>query len=399
MFTRVAAAAAAVVALSGCGFKGAYSLPLPGGSAGGSVYHVKAVFDDVQDLVPMSAVRVNDVAVGDVTGITTVNDNGTIKALVSMRIKKSVHLPANSVATLEQTTLLGEKYIAIGPPEGESPTGTLADGARIEDNATGNLPDVEELFGVLSAVLNGGDLQDIQTINLEISKALGGREQAIRSALTQVDKFVADLDGQRKQIVRALVELDRFSGALRKQNTDLATALDNLGPGLKVLADERAQFTQLLTDLSKFGQVATRIITASREETIAGLRDLQPILGHLQAAGSNLPHSLELLITFPFPRDIGHAIPGDYNGLYLTFNADPLFCVLLPTPLPTCSAIPGSVGTRPTKPATPTTPAPTPGSPLPVPTPTLPVPTPTLPGDPIGQLLGEGLPFGLGGAA
>jgi len=399
MFTRVAAAAAVVVALSGCGFKGAYSLPLPGGSAGGSVYHVKAVFDDVQDLVPMSAVRVNDVAVGDVTGITTVNDNGTIKALVSMRIKKSVHLPANSVATLEQTTLLGEKYIAIGPPEGESPTGTLADGARIEDNATGNLPDVEELFGVLSAVLNGGDLQDIQTINLEISKALGGREQAIRSALTQVDKFVADLDGQRKQIVRALVELDRFSGALRKQNTDLATALDNLGPGLKVLADERAQFTQLLTDLSKFGQVATRIITASREETIAGLRDLQPILGHLQAAGSNLPHSLELLITFPFPRDIGHAIPGDYNGLYLTFNADPLFCVLLPTPLPTCSAIPGSVGTRPTKPATPTTPAPTPGSPLPVPTPTLPVPTPTLPGDPIGQLLGEGLPFGLGGAA
>lgn len=392
-----AAVAAVVVALSGCGFKGAYSLPLPGGSAGGSVYHVKAVFDDVQDLVPMSAVRVNDVAVGDVTDITTTTDNGTIKALVTMRIKKSVRLPANTVATLEQTTLLGEKYVSLGPPAGEAPTGTLADGARIGDDATGNLPDVEELFGVLSAVLNGGDLQDIETINLEISKALGGREQAIRSALTQVDKFVADLDGQRQQIVRALVQLDRFSAALRKQNGDIANALDNLGPGLKVLADERAQFTQLLTDLSKFGQVATRIITASREETIAGLRDLKPILGHLQAAGTNLPRSLELLITFPFPRDIAHAVPGDYNGLYLTFNADPLFCILLPTPLPTCSAIPGSPGTRPTKPTTPTTPVPTPS--LPVPTTPLPVPTPTLPGGVIGQLLGEGLPFGLGGAA
>ena len=394
----VAALVAGVVAPSGCGFKGAYSLPLPGGSAGGSVYHVKAVFDDVQDLVPMSAVRVNDVAVGDVTGITTITGgDGKIKALVTMRIKKSVHLPANSVATLEQTTLLGEKYIALGPPEGETPTGTLADGAKIDDNATGNLPDVEELFGVLSAVLNGGDLQDIETINIEISKALGGREQAIRSALSQVDKFVADLNGQRKQIVRALDQLDRFSAALRKQNSDIATALDNLGPGLKVLADERAQFTQLLTDLSKFGQVATHIITASREETVAGLRDLQPILSHLQAAGTNLPRSLELLITFPFPRDIGHAIPGDYNGLYLTFNADPLFCILLPTPLPTCSAIAGSAGTRLTKPTAPTAPAPTPTSP--VPTPTLPVPIPTLPGGVIGQLLGEGLPFGLGGAA
>lgn len=394
--TRAIAAVAAMVALGGCGFKGAYSLPLPGGSGTGPVYHVKAVFSDVQDLVPMSAVRVNDVAVGDVTDIRTTNQNGEISALVTMRIKKSVHLPANAVATLEQTTLLGEKYIAIGPSPTEAPTGSLTNNMTIR--TLRNLPDVEELFGALSAVLNGGDLQDIQTINLEISKALGGREEAVRSALTQIDKFVGDLDSQRQQIVRALTQLDRFSGALRKQNSDIATALDNLGPGLKVLADERAQFTQLLTDLSKFGQVATRIITASRQQTIAGLRDLKPILGHLQAAGSNLPRSLELLITFPFPRDIGHAVPGDYNGLYLSFNADPLFCVILPVPLPTCSTVPGSAGTRLTKPKAPSV-APSPTSPtLPLPSPTLPT-LPGLPGDVIGQLLGAGLPAGAGGGA
>jgi phospholipid/cholesterol/gamma-HCH transport system substrate-binding protein len=393
-FTRVVVAAAAAVALAGCGFKGAYSLPLPGGSGNGPVYHVKAIFADVQDLVPMSAVRVNDVAVGDVTGITTKTEaDGSIRAVVSMRIKKSVHLPANAVATLEQTTLLGEKYVALSAPPSAPAQGTLADGAMIDDNATSNLPDVEELFGVLSAVLNGGSLQDLQTINLEISKALGGREQAIRSALTQVDKFVADLDGQRRQIVHALDELDRFSGALRKQNSDIATALDNLGPGLKVLADERAQFTQLLTDLSRFGQVATRIITASRQETIAGLRDLKPILGHLAAAGSNLPRSLELLITFPFPRDIGHAVPGDYNGLSLSFNANPLFCLAVPVPLPTCSTVPGSAGTRVTPPQTPGLP----GLTTPLPTPSLPsLPSlPSTPGDLLGKLLGQGLP-GLG---
>ena len=50
-----AVAATAALFLPGCGFKGAYSLPLPGGSGNGPVYHVTAVFDDVQDLVPMSA--------------------------------------------------------------------------------------------------------------------------------------------------------------------------------------------------------------------------------------------------------------------------------------------------------------------------------------------------------
>jgi phospholipid/cholesterol/gamma-HCH transport system substrate-binding protein len=334
-----------LVALTGCGFKGAYSLPLPGGNAGGSNYKITAVFDDVQDLVPMSAVRVNDVAVGDVTKISYDPADG--KAHVQMRIKKSVRLPSNSVATLEQTTLLGEKYIAISAPAGQTAVGTLTDGGTIDNNATSNLPDVEEVFGVLSAVLNGGDLQDLQTINVEISRALGGREQAVRSALTQLDTFVTGLNSQKKQIVHALDELDRFSGALAHQTGTIATALDDLGPGLKVLADERVQFTSLLTDLSRFGKIATRIITASRRQTVAGFRDLQPILRHLRAAGTNLPHALELLITYPFPRNIDKAVPGDYNGLYLSFNGDPILCTMLPNNVPPCNGMAGAVGSSP----------------------------------------------------
>jgi len=390
----IAATVVSVIALAGCGFKGAYSLPLPGGAAGGSVYHVTAVFRDVQDLVPMSAVRVDDVAVGDVTSIDY--DPKDNRAHVHMRIKKSVHLPANAVATLEQTTLLGEKYIAIGPPANQpASSAPLRDGATIGDDATSNLPDVEELFGVLSAVLNGGDLQDLQTIDLEISKALGGREQAIRSALNQLDTFVGDLDTQKHQIVNALDELDRFSGALAKQTGTIATALDDLGPGLKVLADERSQFTALLSDLSRFGQVATHIITSSRAQTVAGLRDLQPILRHLKAAGTNLPHALELLITYPFPRNIDKAIPGDYNGLYLSFNADPVLCTLAPVALPTCQGMAGALsGTQSKKSkagSSNTSPNPTGGL---VPTLPVPVPTPTL--GPLGSLLGAGLP-GAGG--
>src|SRR2546429_6699554 len=110
-------------------------------------------------------------------------------------------------------------------------------GDVIAYNSTGDLPDVEEVFGVLSAVLNGGDLQDLQTINVEVTKALAGREQSVKAALTQLDHFVGDLDTQKQQIVRALTELDRFSGALAKQTGTIATALNDLGPGLKVLAD------------------------------------------------------------------------------------------------------------------------------------------------------------------
>jgi phospholipid/cholesterol/gamma-HCH transport system substrate-binding protein len=394
----VGALLAALVTLTGCGFKGAYSLPLPGGSGGGSTYKVTAVFDDVQDLVPMSAVRVDDVPVGDVTDIKFDPKDG--KAHVTMRVKKSVHLPANATATLEQTTLLGEKYVALGQPADGSATGSLRPGACIgcdgSAGTTSNLPDVQEVFGALSAVLNGGDLQDLQTIDLEISKALTGREQSVKSALHQIDVFVNGLNDQRHEIVRALDELDRFSGALAHQTDTIATALDDLGPGLKVLADERAQFTKLLTDLSNFGKVATRIITASREQTVAGLRDLQPILKHLRAAGTNLPRSLELLITYPFPRNIDKAIPGDYNGLYLSFNADPVFCFYasqLNLGLTSCpddnGPLSGVTKRSPKGSTSPGTPK-LPKVPLPK-LPNLPVPVPTPSIDPLGDLLGLGV--------
>ena len=328
---RLAAMSLALITVAGCGFKGAYSLPLPGGAATGKTYTVMAQFNDVQDLVPYNAVRVNDVAVGDITNIKVGHNpqNGQIVADVTMKIRDSVHLPANAVATLEQTTLLGEKYVALEPPTNQPAEGTLQNGAVITEASTSDLPDVEEVFGVLSQVLNGGSLGDLQTINVEITKALAGREQQVRGALKQLDVFVSSLDTQKTQIVRALDELNRFSAVLAHQTGTIVTALNELPPGLKVLADERAQFTNLLTKLSTFGRVASHVINASKQDTVAGLRDLQPVLHHLAAAGSNLPHSLELLITFPFPKAFTRAAPGDYAGLRLTFSADPIFCAIL----------------------------------------------------------------------
>jgi phospholipid/cholesterol/gamma-HCH transport system substrate-binding protein len=230
------------------------------------------------------------------------------------------------VATLEQTTLLGEKFIALAPPTNAAPVGRLADGDTIEQPSTNDLPDVEQVFSLLSNVLNGGDLADLQTITVEISKALQGRESAVRGALAQLNTFVSGLASQKHQVVRALTQLDRFSGALARQNSTIATALTDLGPGLKVLANERAQFVSLLSHLSTFGKVATHVINSSKADTIAGLRDLQPILRHLAAAGGSLPKALEILITFPFPRDSGAAAPGDFTNVEFTLNLAPVLC-------------------------------------------------------------------------
>lgn len=321
-------AAAAAVALSGCSFsQGLYGASLPG-AVGAGGYRVSAIFSDVSDLVPEASVRVADVTVGTVTRITLTH---SLQARVDMRIEPSVKLPANSVAILQQTSLLGEKFIELGPPPGVAPaSGDLAAGTVIPESQTTAYPDLEQIFGALSLLLNGGGLQRLQTIDYELSQALAGRESSVRDLLHQLNFLLGGLNQQKSQIVRALDATDSLTSQLEAQRQTISTALDDLGPGLKVLADERTQFVSMLSALSNLGQVATRVINASEQSTITDLADLKPVVERIAAAGADLPRSLDLLLDYPFPADAVNAMPGDYTALYVTLELQGSNCLPLP---------------------------------------------------------------------
>ncbi|NGO71196.1 MlaD family protein, partial [Streptomyces boncukensis] len=97
-------------------FDGLEDLPLPGGAdLGGHPYTVTAEFRNVVNLFPHSAVKVNDVAVGRVTKVSL--GEGQWHATVTMKVNGKVELPRGAYAHLEQSSLLGEKYIQLTAPK------------------------------------------------------------------------------------------------------------------------------------------------------------------------------------------------------------------------------------------------------------------------------------------
>ncbi|MFJ7334586.1 MCE family protein [Streptomyces sp. NPDC101110] len=315
----VAWATVGTVLMSGCEFNGWYDVPLPGGAAaGGHAYHVTVEFRDVLDLVPQSSVKVDNVTVGAVEKVELAGWH----ARVRLRVADAVKLPANAVAELRQTSMLGEKYVALsGPPE-RAPVGRLRDGDVIPLSRSGRNPEVEEVLSALSALLNGGGVAQLKTITTELNKALEGRENRVKSLLKELDTFIGGLDGQRQDIVRALKAVDRLAKRLGKEKTTVARAVDTMPPALKVLADQRRDLTRMLTALSRLGRTGTKVVNASRGDTVANLKRLRPILQQLNKAGSDLPNSLELLTTYPFPRNVVNAIKGDYVNLHITADLD-----------------------------------------------------------------------------
>lgn len=302
--------------LAGCGADGGAPIPLPGGAPSGDHYTVTAEFDDVLDLVPEAAVKVNDVTVGSVERIWLDGWN----ARVRMRVDERVALPDNARAAVRQTSLLGEKFVALDPPAREQGHGRLGDGDVIPLSRTRRGVEVEEVLSAMSLVLNGGGLEHLRTINREIGDALDGRETDAKHALRELNGFIAGLDDQKVDIVRAIDALDSLAARLAAERGTVAGALDATGPGLKVLSDQRRQLVAMLESLRRLGKVGTRVVRASRDETVTVLRDLQPILGQLVKSGDSLPKSLDYLLTYPLPANITEAIHGDMVNLHITMD-------------------------------------------------------------------------------
>lgn len=314
---RVLASLAFATLLAGCGYEGASSLPLPGAIGGKGTYPVTVVFDDATNLVVKETCRANDTVIGSVESVELDAD---LKARVVCRIKDSVRLPANSVATLSETSLLGERFVAIGPPAGQEPQGDLAEGAVIPVSASKADPNVEMVFGALSQVLNGGSLGSIETIARELNAALKGSD--VGATLVSVDKAVATFNDHRDEIAASLVSLDRLAGRLAKQRTVLAAALDSVPGGLAVLDRQRTQLVATLSELSDLSRTAVPLIEATRANTKADLEHLAPVLNQLSKAGDELALTINRIATFPFPSNALSTIKGDFGGMYATFEID-----------------------------------------------------------------------------
>jgi phospholipid/cholesterol/gamma-HCH transport system substrate-binding protein len=328
--------------MSACDFD-VYELPLPGGpDVGNDPMTVTVFFRDVLDLVPRSTVKVNDVTVGQVTEVSL--DGYT--AVVELEVRRDVELPDNAVAEIRQTSLLGEKFVSLkAPDEGASPN-RLASGDEIPLERSGRNPEVEEVLGALSLLLNGGGVAQLKTITQELNKVLEGREGTARSVLRQVRDFMGQLDDNKADIVNAIEKLNQLALSIRREQPTIDAALEELPSALDSIDRQRDDLVAMLAALDDLSSVGVRVITASKQATIDSLEALDPVLTQLAASGDNFTKAFHVFLTYPFVDEVVGRDPqvarnlhmGDYTNLSVTLEVDlskgPVQLPSLPTNLP-----------------------------------------------------------------
>ena len=306
------------LALTGCSFQGLNSLPLPGAVGRGPdavTYHVEV--PNVATLESNSPVMINDVVVGSV-GKMTVN---AWHADVEISVKPDVVVPANAVATVGQTSLLGSMHLALSPPLGEKPSGRLQPGATIGLNQSSTYPTTEQTLSSLSTVVNAGGLGQIGDIIHNFNGALSGREPQIRELLTRLDDFVGVLDQQRDNIIASIQQLRRVAGTFAGQRDVIDRALKDIPPALDVLIKERPRLTTALQRLGTFSDTATQLVNDAGNDLVTDLKNLEPALKALADVGPDLVPGLTWATAFPYgPAAADRFTRGDYINLFAMFD-------------------------------------------------------------------------------
>ncbi len=311
------------VLLAGCEFAGLNSISLPGTAGHGpGAFSITVDLADVATLPQNSPVMVDDVTVGSVSGIAAMQrPDGSFYAAVQLAVDRNVVLPANSVARVAQTSLLGSQHIELAAPTKQPPQGRLADGSTIQESRTSRYPTTEEVLSALGVVVNKGNLGALQDITDETYQAVAGQESQFANLVPRLAELTAGLNRQANDIVAAIDGLDRFSTILGSNTDSLGRTLDSLPEALRVLNKNRDKIVEAFAGLKNVATVASNVLSQTKVDFA---EDLKAIYANTKALADNRKNfisSLQILLTFPFPNfGIKQAVRGDYLNVFTTFD-------------------------------------------------------------------------------
>jgi phospholipid/cholesterol/gamma-HCH transport system substrate-binding protein len=310
------------IVLSSCGWKGIANVPVPGGVSTGS--RSMTIYVEMPDTLALnvnSRVRVADVFVGSVRKIELTNWVATL----TIDVDPSLKLPADTMASIGQTSLLGSQHVELTAPKNSSKP-LMKSGDTIPLDHSTSFPTTERTLASIGTIVAGGGIPNLETISTEVANLLTGRGDQIREFLGRLDTFTTELNRQRQDITRAIDSTNRLLSVVAQRNDTLDRVLTEFPPLLKHFADTRDLFADAVTALGRISKSVDDTLSQANPDIAANLQNLRRPLIQLGRASPFIPQALKLLVTAPLPIDnVSKVVRGDYFNasvsVDLTFSA------------------------------------------------------------------------------
>ncbi|MDI9897855.1 MlaD family protein [Rhodococcus sp. IEGM 1381] len=278
--------------IAGCSANPA-DLPIPGSYVDGDKYTVDIEFSSVLNLPAKAKVIVDGVDAGVLDHVTLVDH----KAVATVDLSADVRLPKLTIAELRQSTILGEIYISLQPPENDSSADELADGDVIPLERTVPADNVEDVLRGLADVVTGGHVVELQEAVNNVNAAVPHDPQMFDRVNNAARAAIADLGANTGDIDRILAAAEGVSNTLVRQESGLTRVLD-LGPSrAQGLSEVLFSVVNLIFALGYMSHNVGDVLGPPYPELSGAIGIILPAIMTISSADTTVPMNAEKVNT------------------------------------------------------------------------------------------------------
>ncbi|WP_216210527.1 MCE family protein [Amycolatopsis aidingensis] len=176
-------------------------------------------------------------------------------------------IPQNVSARFLPKTLFGERYVALQIPDDPAQQ-RLTDGDVIPQDRSSAAVELSQAFEHLLPVLQAVQPQKLSSTLSAISTSLQGRGKPLGQTLSELGRYLGDLNPHVPQLQENLRELADFSHNLSDAAPDLVQTLDNLTTTSQTVVDQRGNLQALYGNLTQASTDLRSFLAANAENLI-----------------------------------------------------------------------------------------------------------------------------------
>lgn len=233
-----------------------------------------AVVADASGVVPRNDVRLNDIVVGQVTGV----DLDGLHARIDFELD-DVTVPERTKVEIRQTSLLGEYFLAL-VPEGD---GTLVPGTVIPLERTRRAAELETIVaqaGDLTAQVNIHNINRILT-SLDTGfeagpAAVGDLFESLAGTASSLSELTGDLNA-------TIDSIDALSARLAPETSSFQAAVDRFAGGAEALARSNEGIDALVEQLNSATESLSGLLERNQDRLQRGTPVLRRTMGDVVA--------------------------------------------------------------------------------------------------------------------
>jgi phospholipid/cholesterol/gamma-HCH transport system substrate-binding protein len=245
--------------------------------SGAESIEATAAFDDVGDMATGAPVTLADIRVGKVSAIRL---EGT-EAVVTLELDPEARIPADVIARVRRTSVLGERIVDLVVPEGsQDGDELLADGADISETEVRS--DLEDLVDEGSEVLGAVSASDLAVMIDQGGRGFGGRGEELRSILNSYTEIVGAYAERGEMLKDLISNLDQFNATVASEAESHRRAVRNTARSIEVLSEESAELEQAIVSLNRLAVGGEDILNEHLDEMQNFFSQTRTILGTLE---------------------------------------------------------------------------------------------------------------------